>query len=68
MSCGATTAWVWFRIVHRLGLPAVLPSWPFLYLSAFGVIGVGLAHVEVYAPVALMLALFLWEARNDELE
>ncbi|MDH3283880.1 MAG: hypothetical protein OEQ13_04005 [Acidobacteriota bacterium] len=58
--CGALTAYVWYRTVRTLGLTRHLPAWPFLYLSAFGVIGVGLSHAEIYAPVALLFCALLW--------
>lgn len=58
--CGALTAYLYWRLLDALGTPRVLRCWPFLYLSAFGVVGVGLAHVEVYAIVALAMATALW--------
>lgn len=58
--CGAATAFVFGRIAATLGLPRVLPAWPCLYAAAFGVVGVGLGHVEIYAVVALVLACALY--------
>ncbi|RMG44244.1 MAG: hypothetical protein D6718_10435 [Acidobacteria bacterium] len=59
-ACGAATAWVWYRIVDGFGWTRRAAAWPALYLSAFGVIGIGLGHLEVYAPVGLLIGLYLW--------
>lgn len=57
---GAATAYVYFRVVDHFGLTRVFKGWPFLYLSAFALTAIGLGHVEIYAVVALLVALFFW--------
>lgn len=59
---GAATAFVFVLLAERFGVTRATAAWPFFWLSAFGTIGVGLGHVEIYALVAFSLALFLWLA------
>jgi len=58
--CGALTAFVVFLVVGELGLPRVLRAWPFLVASASAVTVAGLGHIEIYALVVLLAALFAW--------
>jgi hypothetical protein len=59
--CGAGTVYVWWRVARRLGATRAA-WWPMLFLSTFGVVGLGLAHVEVYPLVVLTLSLHLWSS------
>lgn len=58
-AAGAAGALLFERAAARLGLPAVLRGWPFLYAAAFGVVGVGLGHAEIYAVVCALLSAVL---------
>ena len=58
--CGALTAWTWVGISRRLGLVERLAPWPWLYGGTFGVVGLGLAHLEIYPLVMLaVMVVFL---------
>ncbi|MBP7148927.1 MAG: hypothetical protein KBD01_15450 [Acidobacteria bacterium] len=60
--CGALVAWLYCLLAVRLGLARAFRPWPFLYVAAFGAVGIGLGHLETYAVVALAFAAVLWAA------
>jgi hypothetical protein len=70
VSClaGAANAYLFYVFARVSGLVRAFPAWPFLYAGAFGVVGLGLGHVEIYAVVAtaiggvLLCAVWLFAA------
>jgi hypothetical protein len=70
VSClaGAANAYLFYLFARVTGLVRAFPAWPLLYAAAFGVVGLGLGHVEIYAVVAtaiggvLLCAVWLFAA------
>ncbi|GAB4223558.1 MAG: hypothetical protein Kow0062_23950 [Acidobacteriota bacterium] len=60
--CGAAAVMLWWATARALGVTRIGRAWPALLLAAFGVVGVGLGHLEVYAAVVLLLSVFVFTA------
>jgi hypothetical protein len=49
---GAVNAYLFFLFARQVGLTRAFRGWPLLFAATFGVVGLGLGHLEIYPVVA----------------